>query len=359
MPKTGGADEALHRVNTNSKPSQLRITDMRVAEIVGAPFTSALLKIYTNQGIVGLGEVRDGASATYALMLKSRLLGENPCNIDRLFRRIKQFGGHGRQGGGVSAVEIALWDLAGKAYGVPIYQMLGGRFREKVRLYCDTDATVPSGTETGKRLKQRMALGFTFLKMDLGLMQIADVPGGNMKSPEYLQINPLGKIPTLDAEGLIIPESETINEYLEEKFPSPPLLPKSPEDRARVRFFTRYHDLYLDPPIRALFAHLNPKSRDDKVVNEKLTEIQARLDQLESMLAPVGNYAAEANFTLADCALAPITFFYTNMLPGFGAKPPLEGRPKWNAWWTKVQTRPSVSKALGEMSAALKAMMGG
>ena len=128
MPKTGGADEALNRVNTNSKPSELRITDMRVAEIVGAPFTSALLKIYTNQGIVGLGEVRDGASATYALMLKSRLLGENPCDIDRLFRRIKQFGGHGRQGGGVSAVEIALWDLAGKAYGVPIYQMLGGKF---------------------------------------------------------------------------------------------------------------------------------------------------------------------------------------------------------------------------------------
>ena len=177
MPKTGGADEALNRVNTNSKPSELRITDMRVAEIVGAPFTSALLKIYTNQGIVGLGEVRDGASATYALMLKSRLLGENPCDIDRLFRRIKQFGGHGRQGGGVSAVEIALWDLAGKAYGVPIYQMLGGKFREKVRIYCDTDAEKPSGTETGKRLKERMELGFTFLKMDLGLMQIADVPG--------------------------------------------------------------------------------------------------------------------------------------------------------------------------------------
>src|SRR3954452_18907152 len=177
MPKTGGADEALNRVNTNSRPSELRITDLRVAEITGAPFDSVLIKIFTNQGIVGLGEVRDGASATYALMLKSRLLGENPCEVDRLFRRIKQFGGHGRQGGGVSAVEIALWDLAGKAYGVPVYQMLGGRFREQVRLYCDTDATVPSGTETGKRLKQRMALGFTFLNMDLGLMQIADVPG--------------------------------------------------------------------------------------------------------------------------------------------------------------------------------------
>src|ERR1700754_3428315 len=171
------SEEALDRVNTNSKPSGLRSTDMQVAEIVGAPFTSTLLRIYTNQGIVGLGEVRDGASATFALMLTSRLLGENPCDIDRLFRRIKQFGGHGRQGGGVSGIEIALWDIAGKAYGVPVYQMLGGRFREKVRVYCDTDATVPSGTETGKRLKARMDRGFTFLKMDLGLMQIADTPG--------------------------------------------------------------------------------------------------------------------------------------------------------------------------------------
>jgi glutathione S-transferase len=189
-------------------------------------------------------------------------------------------------------------------------------------------------------------------------VQIAEIPGGNMKSAEYLKINPLGKIPTLDADGMIIPESETINEYLEEKFPNPPLLPKSPEDRARVRTFTRYHDLYLDPPIRALFAHLNPKSRDEKVVNEKLTEIQARLDQLETMLAPAGGFAA-GDYSLADCALVPTTFFYTNMLPGFGAKPPLEDRPKWAAWWTKVQTRPAVGKVLGEMGAALKAMMGG
>jgi gluconate/galactonate dehydratase len=196
MPKTSGADEALNRVNTNSKPSELRITDMRVAEIVGAPFTSALIKIYTNQGIVGLGEVRDGASATYALMLKSRLLGENPCDIDRLFRRIKQFGGHGRQGGGVSAIEIALWDLAGKAYGVPIYQMLGGKFRDHVRIYCDTDAEKPSGTETGKRLKERMERGFTFLKMDLGLMQIAHIPGAVVAPAgvlEGLHGNPRGR----------------------------------------------------------------------------------------------------------------------------------------------------------------------
>ena len=98
-----------------------------------------LIKIYTNQGLVGYGEVRDGGSKSYALMLKSRILGENPCDVDKIFRRIKQFGHHARQGGGVCGIEVALWDLAGKAYGVPVYQMLGGKFRDKIRIYCDTD----------------------------------------------------------------------------------------------------------------------------------------------------------------------------------------------------------------------------
>ncbi len=184
-------------------------------------------------------------------------------------------------------------------------------------------------------------------------------PPGGMKSAEYLKINPLGKIPTLDADGTIIAESEVINEYLEEKFPNPPLLPKSPEARAKVRLFTRFHDLYFDPPLRALFGQLNPKSRDEKVVNEKLTELQTRLDQLESMLAEPGNFAAGPDFTLADCALAPTTFFVTNVLLEFGWIGPLEKRPKLAAWWSKVQERPSVKKALGEMGEALKAMMGG
>ena len=132
-------EQIEQNVNTCSSPSDLRITDLRVANIDGAPKHCPLIKIYTNQGIVGYGEVRDASSATYALMLKSRILGENPCNVDKLFRRIKQFGGHSRQGGGVSGIEVALWDIAGKAWGVPCWQMLGGKFRDKIRVYCDTD----------------------------------------------------------------------------------------------------------------------------------------------------------------------------------------------------------------------------
>jgi len=192
---------------------------------------------------------------------------------------------------------------------------------------------------------------------DKGLdIEMAAIPGGNPKSPEFLKINPLGKTPALDADGMIVAESEIINEYLEEKFPNPPLLPKTPEERAHVRTFTRFHDLYLEPPLRALFGQLNPKTRDEKIVNERLTEFNQRLDQLEAMLAASG-FAAGPEFTLADCALAPTMFFATNMLPGFGAKPALEGRPKLEAWWKHVQTRPSVKKALAEMSEALAAVM--
>lgn len=160
------------------KPRELRITDMRFADIDGAPKRCTLFKIMTNQGLEGYGEVRDAASKTYALILKSRLLGENPCDVDRLFRKIRQFGGHSRQGGGVSGVEIALWDLVGKAYGVPLYQLLGGKYRDSVRLYCDTDADGREGGEAmGRALKTRLEAGFTYLKMDLGIGMLLDVPG--------------------------------------------------------------------------------------------------------------------------------------------------------------------------------------
>ena len=171
---------AVQNVNRSSIPSQLKITDLRVATVVGAPMICPLIRIDTNQGLSGYGEVRDGASATYALILKSRLLGENPCSVDKLFRKIKQFGHHARQAGGVCGVEMALWDLAGKAYGVPCYQMLGGRFRDKVRLYADTTEH-DDPREQGKRLKARMDQGFTYLKQDFGINLLKDVPGALTK----------------------------------------------------------------------------------------------------------------------------------------------------------------------------------
>jgi len=165
-------------MNYCSNPTELKITDMRFVDIDGAPKRCTILRIDTNQGISGFGEVRDASSKTYALMLKSRLIGENPCNVDKIFRRIKQFGGPSRQGGGVSGLEIAMWDLAGKAWGVPLWQMLGGKFRDKVRVYGDTDVDGKhTGADMGRAIKKRMDMGFTIVKMDLGIELLYDEPG--------------------------------------------------------------------------------------------------------------------------------------------------------------------------------------
>src|SRR5690348_15113869 len=129
--------QTTQKVSRYSSPSDLRITDMRYCIIQNVGRTP-IIRIDTNQGIYGLGEVRDGADERYALMLKSRILNQNPCNVEMLFKTVRQFGGHARQGGGVCAVEMALWDLCGKAYNVPVWQLLGGRYRDKVRIYADT-----------------------------------------------------------------------------------------------------------------------------------------------------------------------------------------------------------------------------
>ena len=175
--------QSTSKVNRNSAPTDLKITDVRIAEISGVVFRTPIVRIYTNQGIVGHGDVRDGAAKEYALFLKSRLLGENPCNVERLFRKLKQFGHHGRQGGGVSGVEMALWDLAGKAYNVPVYMLLGGKYRDRVRVYCDTTVS-QDPAEYAQRMQERINAGYTALKMDIGINLIKDVPGALINAPE-------------------------------------------------------------------------------------------------------------------------------------------------------------------------------
>jgi L-alanine-DL-glutamate epimerase-like enolase superfamily enzyme len=165
-------EAALQNTKTASKPSDLKITDLRIAPLPGRP----IIRLDTNQGISGYGEVRDGATKTYALMLKRVLIGENPCNIDKVFRKIKQFGFHARQAGGVCGVEMALWDLAGKAYNVPVYSMLGGKFRDSIRVYADTPMA-PDAQQLQERLKKRIADGFTWMKMDIGIGALQGTPG--------------------------------------------------------------------------------------------------------------------------------------------------------------------------------------
>jgi L-alanine-DL-glutamate epimerase-like enolase superfamily enzyme len=168
--------QTTQNVTRASNPSDLKITDLRVAEKGNrGSMANRIIRIDTNQGIYGLGDIRDGTDQRFALFLKSKIVGLNPCNVEMIFKIIKQFGGHGRQGGGVSAIEMACWDLCGKALNVPVWQLLGGRYRDKVRIYADTPEERDPVRQI-EALKKRLTDGFTWLKMDIGMDEVARDP---------------------------------------------------------------------------------------------------------------------------------------------------------------------------------------
>jgi L-alanine-DL-glutamate epimerase-like enolase superfamily enzyme len=182
------ANDAMERVeraaNTASRPSDLKITDLRVTRIK-ASYDYILVRIDTNQGVYGIGESHESSHIENVLQYKSFLLGQNPCNVDMLFNAIKPFGNWGTEGGGVSGIEIALWDLVGRVYGVPCYQFLGGKYRDTVRLYADTpspDEPTPEGY--ARRVVERKDQGITIIKFDVGIQVMKGyVPDGLLAEP--------------------------------------------------------------------------------------------------------------------------------------------------------------------------------
>jgi L-alanine-DL-glutamate epimerase-like enolase superfamily enzyme len=162
-------------VNKASAPSALKITDMR-AVTIAANYDYPIIRIDTNQGVYGLGEVRDAGVKGIALILKAHLLGKNPLDIEARLRSVREFAGQGRMGGGFSAVDMALHDIAGKVYGVPAYRLIGSRQRDRVRQYCDTTGHKDPKVY-GQRMLDRKKLGYTFFKMDLYTELVADRPG--------------------------------------------------------------------------------------------------------------------------------------------------------------------------------------
>jgi len=161
--------------NRNSAPSDLKITDMRACT-VAANYDYPIIRIDTNQGVYGLGEGRDAGDKGIALILKAHILGKNPLAIESVLADVRQFAGQGRMGGGYSAVDMALHDIAGKVYGVPAWRLLGTRYRDRIRTYCDTTGHKDPKIY-GERMLKRKKMGFTFFKMDLYTSLVADRPG--------------------------------------------------------------------------------------------------------------------------------------------------------------------------------------
>jgi galactonate dehydratase len=167
--------QAVDRSNTYSKPADLKITEVQCAFIKYG--SSLFVKIYTDQGIYGCGEGVDAVAGTYHFVkaLEFRLKGKNPLNVHRIFDDLRKSGiFQGAQAGMyiavLSAVETALWDIAGKALGVPVYQLLGGKFRDKIRVYCDTalyQRNLPTPQDFAKSALEAKKMGFNAIKFDL------------------------------------------------------------------------------------------------------------------------------------------------------------------------------------------------
>ncbi len=162
-------------VNRNSAPSDLRITDMRACRVASS-LDWPIIRIDTNQGVYGLGEVRDAAVEGIALVLKPHLVGRNPLNIEPLLDSIRKYSNHLHLGGGYSAVDIALHDIAGKVYGVPCWRLLGSKYRERVRVYCHLPS-MDDPQAFAEGVKKRKALGFTIFKTSWAANLVAKAPG--------------------------------------------------------------------------------------------------------------------------------------------------------------------------------------
>jgi len=168
-----GLQQAMERTPQPSAPADLKITDVKCGYIRGSLF----VKIYTNQGIWGCGEGVDAISGTYHLVqsMGRRLRDQNPLNVHRIFEEIRRGGFFGGAQSGMyvavlSAIETALWDLAGKALNLPVYQLLGGKFRDKVRVYSDTAlyrSNNPAPKEFADSAINAVTMGFNAIKFDI------------------------------------------------------------------------------------------------------------------------------------------------------------------------------------------------
>lgn len=164
---------ALQQATTPYQRPKLKITDIRTAYVM-AHGPQLHVRIHTDQGLIGQGEATDSALGAAAIIAGFRrfLIGQDPLNVDALWERVRTMGIFaGAQAGqyvtALTGVEIALWDLAGKAVGLPVYQLLGGKMRDRIRMYCDSQHHSPDDPQAKQKLQDIERMGFTAVKIDL------------------------------------------------------------------------------------------------------------------------------------------------------------------------------------------------
>ena len=174
--------------------------------------------------------------------------------------------------------------------------------------------------------------------------QILPPPNG-YGSPEYKLVVPTGKIPGLIDGELVLSESEAINEYLEECYPDPMMLPGDPKKRAQLRQLSRHHDLAVEPIIRSLFGQVSPQTRNADVLRAKAAELQKQLIVLAELADPQP-FLVTSDISLADVGYAPTLLLGELMWECFGMTWNLPSRLQ--EWQQGLQQVPAVAETLRE-----------
>ena len=171
--------------------------------------------------------------------------------------------------------------------------------------------------------------------------------------PAFRQRNPIGRIPVLDLDGDLMPESDVIAEYLEEVYPQPTLLGKTPRETAHIRTIARIGDIYLMNNMFMLSPQSRAKTRNQGIVDLLAGQVVRNVKALDKLIGTDG-YAACGRLTLADCALVPALFLIENVLPTTGVDNPIPANPNVAAWWAAIQADEHAAKVLAELHRGLE-----
>ena len=182
-----------------------------------------------------------------------------------------------------------------------------------------------------------------------GIKHEVIMPKDGMRTPEYLAMNPLGKMPTMKDGTTTLPESSVICEYIDAKYPKKPVVPGTPKAASRARLIATISALYIQDNVSALFPQSDPKSRDKALVKAKKADLEKGLTVLSQYLDDKGPWAMGKRFTLADCYALPALFFVNLVMPGFGTKDALAKHRKVKKYWAALKRNPMTKQVLKEM----------
>jgi glutathione S-transferase len=184
-------------------------------------------------------------------------------------------------------------------------------------------------------------------------IELLGAPGGP-RSDEYRAITPIGKIPSLESNGQVIPESETICEYIEDMHPTPSGLPADALGRATARTISRITDLYIAPHVSGMVRQVNPEKRDAAVVEQVKGELEKAFGYLEHFMG-AGPFAAGGEPTLGDCAAAPYFMFLKKLVfANFETIPdPTLSPGRLADWWQAIEGHEVCAYTIEEYATAV------